>query len=166
MILIAIGSNLSSEKFGKPINNCLEIIKIISKVFIVKNKSFFYKSEPIPKSDQPWYVNGVIEIVANIGPQEILKKLLSIENSFGRKREKKNESRVIDLDLLSFNNQVINTDLLILPHPRMHLRNFVLKPILDINPNWVHPSMKKTARELINEINDFQEIEKIPLVNS
>ena len=161
MILVAIGSNLSSKEFGKPIDNCYEVLKVLSKMFILKKKSSFYKSEPIPKSNQPWYVNGVIEIASSADPHKILEILLNIENSFGRQRKKKNESRVIDLDLLSYNDKLIETNSLVLPHPRMHLRNFVLKPILDIDPNWIHPLLKKTVKELIKEIDNIQKIKKI-----
>ena len=130
-------------------------------MFILKKKSSFYKSEPIPKSNQPWYVNGVVEISSSADPHKILEILLSIESSFGRQRKKKNESRVIDLDLLSYNDKLIETNSLVLPHPRMHLRNFVLKPILDIDPNWIHPLLKKTVKELIKEIDNIQKIKKI-----
>ena len=90
MILIAIGSNLSSSLYGMPENNCLHVIKILRKYFFVVNVSNFYKTEPIPKSSQPWYVNAAIEIKTNLKPKDIIEKLLFIENHFGRNKVKIN----------------------------------------------------------------------------
>ena len=104
MILIAIGSNLKSSLYGMPENNCLEVIKILRKYFCVVNVSNFYKTEPIPKSNQPWYVNAAVEIKTNLKPKDIIDKLFFIENHFGRIRKQKNEARVIDLDLLCYGN--------------------------------------------------------------
>jgi len=149
MILIAIGSNLRSSLYGMPENNCFEVIKILRKYFFVVSFSNFYKTEPIPKSNQPWYVNAVIEIKTNLKPKDVIEKLFFIENHFGRIRKKKNESRVIDLDLLCYRNLKINKKNLIIPHPRLHKRKFVIKPICDINPLWEHPTLRKKAIYLL-----------------
>ena len=149
MILIAIGSNLKSNFYGMPLDNCLKVIEILKKNFFVKKISNFYKTEPIPKSDQPWYVNAVVEIKTTLKPYDILKKLFLIEDHFKRNRKKKNEARVIDLDLLCY-NKIINTNLnLTIPHPRLHLRKFVVQPICDINPSWIHPELKIKAKILL-----------------
>ena len=113
------------------------------------NVSNFYRTEPIPKSNQPWYVNAAVEIKTNLKPKDIIEKLLFIENHFGRIRKKKNEPRVIDLDLLCYGNVKINNRNLIIPHPRLHIRKFVIKPICDINPLWKHPILKKKAINLL-----------------
>ena len=152
MILIAIGSNLNSDIYGSPLKNCLNGVRILKKNFFVKNVSRFYESEPIPKSDQAWYVNGVIEVKANLQPIDILKKLFSIENHFKRVRKKKNEPRTIDLDLIAYNKLIFRKKSLILPHPRMHERMFVVKPICDINPNWEHPVLKEKAFNLLKKL--------------
>jgi len=152
MIIVAIGSNLSSKTYGLPENNCIECLKILKKVFFVKKVSKFYKSEPIPKSDQQWYVNGVIEICTNLYPQDILNKLFSIENHFKRTRKIRNEPRVIDLDLISYKNKTINNKSLIIPHPRMHQRKFVIRPICDLDPNWKHPVLKIKANVLLKSV--------------
>ncbi|MAZ46208.1 MAG: 2-amino-4-hydroxy-6-hydroxymethyldihydropteridine diphosphokinase [Rickettsiales bacterium] len=149
MILIAIGSNLRSSLYGMPENNCLEVVKILRKYFFVVNVSNFYKTEPIPKSSQPWYVNAAVEIKTNLKPKDIIERLFFIENHFGRIRIKKNEARVIDLDLLCYGNLKINKQNLIIPHPRLHIRKFVIKPICDINPLWKHPILKKKAINLL-----------------
>ena len=152
MILVAIGSNLISSLYGSPLNNCLNVIYFLKKYFFVSNISRFYKTEPIPKSSQPWYVNGVAEIKTNQKPFDIIRKLFLIEKHFGRKRIIKNEARVIDLDLLCYGNQVLNSKNLVLPHPRLHLRKFVIEPICDINPAWRHPILKKKAKILLKEL--------------
>ncbi len=152
MIIVAIGSNLSSKTYGLPENNCFECLKILKKVFFVKKISKFYKSEPIPKSDQKWYVNGVIEICTTLYPRDILNKLFLIENYFKRTRKIKNEPRVIDLDLISYKNKSIKNKSLTVPHPRMHQRKFVIRPICDLDPNWRHPVLKIKANVLLKSV--------------
>ncbi len=152
MIIIAIGSNLNSDIYGSPIKNCLSGVIFLKEFFFVKKVSRFYKSEPIPKSNQPWYVNGVVEIKTTLHPFDILKKLFFIENHFKRIRRKKNEPRIIDLDLICYNNLISSKRSLILPHPRMHKRMFVLKPICDINPKWEHPVLKEKAFNLLKKL--------------
>ncbi len=161
MIFLGIGSNLASKSFGSPFNNCIEAIKVIRKKFIIENISYWYESEPVPKSDQPWYVNGVVSISTGLNPDEILSQLLDIEMNFGRVREKKNEARVIDLDLLSYKNLVLDSEFLTLPHPRMHLRTFVLKPILDISSKWKHPKLGLNVKVLLKNLKKNQEIRKL-----
>ena len=100
MILVAIGSNLNSKLFGSPEQNCNAAIDMLRKYFEVTQSSSFYKTEPIPKSEQPWFVNCIVNIKSKISPSRILDTLLEIELQFGRKRNRKNEARVIDLDLI------------------------------------------------------------------
>jgi len=152
MILIAFGSNLNSKVFGSPLNNCMEGVRLIGENFFVSKVSKFYETEPIPRSNQPWYINGVVEINTTLHPLDILKKLLILEKSIGRKREFKNEARIIDFDLLCYDDLVMKTIELELPHPRIHMRSFVLKPICDINPSWFHPTKKKRADVLLKSL--------------
>ena len=152
MILVAIGSNLNSKSFGSPEQNCNAAIDMLRKYFEVTQSSSFYKTEPIPKSEQPWFVNCIVNIKSKISPSRILDTLLEIELQFGRKRNRKNEARVIDLDLIAYNNLIVKSLKLTLPHPRMHLRKFVIQPICDINKNWIHPISKKKAFEILKEL--------------
>ena len=118
MILVAIGSNLSSKEFGKPIDNCYEVLKVLSKMFILKKKSFFYKSEPIPKSNQPWYVNGVIEIASSSDPHKILENneisalITAIGAGYGNppKDKEYNPSDYFNPDSMRYHKIVIMTD--------------------------------------------------------
>ena len=152
MILVAIGSNLNSKSFGSPEQNCNAAIDMLKKYFEVAQSSSFYKTEPIPKSEQPWFVNCIVNIKSKISPSRILDTLLEIELQFGRKRSRKNEARVIDLDLIAYNSLIVKSLKLTLPHPRMHLRKFVIQPICDINKNWIHPISKKKAFEILKEL--------------
>lgn len=152
MILVAIGSNLNSKSFGSPEQNCKVAIDILREYFEVIKFSHFYKSEPIPKSKQPWFVNCIVNIRSKISPSNLLDTLLQIESQFGRERGKKNEARVIDLDLIAYNRMIVNSLKLTLPHPRMHLRKFVIQPICDINENWIHPVLNKKASEILKEL--------------
>lgn len=161
MILVGIGSNLCSKKYGKPVDNCKKAIDVLKKEMIIESLSPWYQSEPLPVSNQPWYINGVLKVKTSLNPNNLLKTLLKIENSFGRTRKKKNEPRVIDLDLLTYNDLVIDSKLLVIPHVRMHLRRFVLDPLIDIAPEWVHPTLKIKATELRKKIKDQQNIKKL-----
>lgn len=156
MILVAIGSNLYSKDYGSPYNNCKKAIEFLKRIFNVVKISNFYKSEPIPKSDQPWYVNAVIQIKCKMKPEEILKELLKIEKELKRSRVIKNEARIIDLDLLSYDDLVIKSSELILPHPRMHLRKFVMKPICDLSLKWEHPILGKKAEDILKTLANQQ----------
>ena len=161
MILLGIGSNLCSKKYGKPVDNCNEAVEVIKKEMVIESISPWYKTEPVPKSNQPWYINGVAIVKTKLSPFKLLDVLLKIESNFGRTRELKNEPRVIDLDLLSYHDLIFDSRLLILPHPRMHLRRFVLYPLTNIAPEWVHPILKLSVVELKKKIKDQQNIKKL-----
>ena len=162
MIYIGIGSNLNGNNSETPLQNCKNAIKELKKEVNVCNVSSWYKSEPIPISDQPWYINGVVEISTNKSSLELLEFILNIEEFFGRLRKKKNEARIIDLDIIDYKRKILyNKKKLITPHPRMHERSFVLLPLKELNPKWVHPIKKKGLEELIRNLNDRQKILKI-----
>ena len=152
MILIALGSNLKSETYGDPIKNCHKALEFLEKRFELEKVSNFYETEPIPKSNQAMYVNGVVSVKTNFLPKKILSELMNIEKIFKRVRHLKNESRVIDLDLLCYNEIILKEKNLQLPHPRMHLRRFVMQPLCDINKEWVHPLKKDTAKNILKKL--------------
>ena len=152
MILIALGSNLKSKKYGDPLKNCLKAIEFLEKRFELGKVSNFYETEPIPRSNQAMYVNGVVSIKTNQLPEKILEELMNIEKIFKRVRHFKNESRVIDLDLLCYNEIIIKHKKLQLPHPRMHLRRFVMQPLCDINKEWEHPLLKQKAKNILKKL--------------
>ena len=158
---ISLGSNLKRDN-KLSLKENLEIILMTfpeNNIF-VKKISNWYESEPIPLSNQPWFINAVVKVSTNISPEELLYKLHKIENFFGRERSILNASRTIDLDLIDYQG-LIKSDSLILPHPRMHLRLFVLLPMQDIEPNWVHPVLKYSIKELIANYTSNQKIKKL-----
>ena len=162
MIYIGIGSNLNGKNNETPLQNCKKALKEIKKEVSISKVSSWYKSEPIPVSNQPWFVNAVIEISTNKSSLDLLKFILNIEENFGRIRVQKNEARIIDLDIIDYKKKIIyKKNELITPHPRMHERSFVLLPLSELNPKWVHPIKKKGIQELINNIKDRQKILKI-----
>ena len=152
MILIALGSNLKSEEYGGPLKNCYKALEFLKKRFQIEKISNFYETEPIPKSNQEMYVNGVVSVKTNLLPEKILDELMNIEKIFKRVRYLKNESRVIDLDLLCCNDFILKDKHLQLPHPRMHQRRFVMQPLCDINENWEHPLLKEKAKNILKNL--------------
>ncbi len=148
MILIAIGSNLSSVA-GTPLQTCNAALKLLpERGIVVTRTSNWYETPPVPVSDQPWFVNGVAIVETTLTPAEVLSVLHDIEQNFSRVRHERNAARTLDLDLLAYGNQVRESGSLVLPHPRLHQRGFVLYPLRDVAPDWVHPILGKTAREL------------------
>ena len=108
------------------------------------------------------FVNAVAEVATDLGPEALLALLHSVEERFGRVRRERNEARVLDLDLLAFGDLVTDTPGgLVLPHPRLHLRAFVLLPLADLAPGWRHPATGRPIRELIAELPAGQEARPI-----
>ena len=162
MIYIGIGSNLNGKNNETPLQNCKKALVELKKEVNICKISSWYKSEPIPVSNQPWFINGVIEISTNKSSLDLLEFILSIEKVFGRVREKKNEARILDLDIIDYKKKILYIkNKLIIPHPRMHERSFVLQPLNELNPKWIHPIKKKGIKELIRNLNNKQKISKI-----
>ena len=162
MIYIGIGSNLNGKNNETPLQNCKKAVVELKKEVNICKISSWYKSEPIPVSNQSWYINGVVEISTNKSSIDLLEFILNIEEFFGRVRKKKNEARILDLDIIDYKKKILyKKNKLIIPHPRMHQRSFVLQPLQELNPKWIHPIKKKGLKELISNLNDKQKIFKI-----
>ena len=157
MILLGMGSNLNSSEGRSPQENCQEAINRLSRHQIVAARiSSFFESAPIPDSAQPWYVNSVALINTELTPLSLLECLLATEFEMGRNRAMRDAPRVIDLDLLAYDNQIIYSEGLTIPHPRMNGRAFVLKPLAEIAPNWVHPVCGRHIKQLIKDLDPCQ----------
>ena len=161
--IIAVGSNINSPEGFCPIENCNKAINELSKFNIkIIQKSSWYLSEPIPKSSQPKYYNSVFLCNSNHNVNKVLKIIRIVEQKFGRIRLFKNMARCIDLDIISFNRNVKNSLLLTIPHPRMHLRKFVLLPLFELDANWVHPLLKKNIKFFLEQVK-CQKIKKLKI---
>lgn len=154
---ICAGSNIG-DKIGyiQQANNLLNFsngIKIIE-------SSTFYESEPVGKKNQDWFINAVIKLETSLSPQELFETCLRIEKQLGRVRDPDNRwgERTIDLDILFYDNEIINTDSLKIPHPRVHERAFALVPMLELDPEYVHPIIKKTVFDIHSELEDPEEV--------
>ena len=161
--VIAVGSNIDSPEGFNPVKNCNNAINELSKFNInIVQKSSWYLSEPIPKSSQPKFYNLAVLCCANHSVDKILKIIQIVEQKLGRIRIFKNMPRCIDIDIISFNKNVKNSLLLIVPHPRMHLRKFVLLPLLEIDSNWIHPLLKKNIKFFLKTVKN-QKIKKLKI---
>ncbi|HCM84099.1 MAG TPA: 2-amino-4-hydroxy-6-hydroxymethyldihydropteridine diphosphokinase [Alphaproteobacteria bacterium] len=147
MKLVALGSNLPSS-LGSPAENVRKAVKLLAaNDFKIIARGDLYETAPVPVSDQPNFINTVIQIDFSGTPERALEICLNVEREMGRVRGQRNEARIIDIDLIAWDNKVMSGNL-ILPHPRLHERAFVLYPLCDIAPEWVHPLMQRNAAEL------------------
>ena len=156
MIFLGIGSNLSSS-FGDRFKNIDLAISFLEayKINIIK-KSSFYETFSYPNKSNPKFINSVIVVETKLPPVDLMSVLIFVEEKLERKRSKKNDPRTCDLDIIDYNYQIMNfkyRDLeLTLPHKEMTNRNFVLYPLREICPNWIHPLTKKNINVLIKDL--------------
>ena len=163
MILIGIGGNLDSPRFGPPRETLSAALAALERKGIsVLARSGWYRSEPIPPSSQPWFVNAVVSVATELGASELLAKLQTLETRFGRVRGERNAARILDLDLLDYEGAVTHTPTLVLPHPRLHKRRFVLVPLGRIAPDWQHPIFGVTVAQLLARLPPDQQVESLP----
>ena len=156
---IALGSNV-----GNKLLHCQRAISEILKIdrHRLLAQSSFYKTQAIGYPDQDWFINGVIKVETELEPHKLLRFLKAIESSLGRKETFRWGPREIDLDLLLYDEEEIHSEVLVLPHPHLHERQFVLIPLAEIDPNLVHPVSKKTVQQLLNNLKEDQGVEKVP----
>lgn len=154
MILIAVGANLPTLSGSKPFETCLaavgEVRQILGLRFVAL--SSWYRSVAIPRSEQPNYCNGVIRLEGEPAPRELLEALQEIETRHGRQRPSHHDSRTLDLDIIDLNGAIRAIPMPVLPHPRAHLRAFVLRPIMDVAPSWRHPTLRQSVSSLLSEL--------------
>ncbi len=143
MIYLNIGSNLSSVNGGRE-DNIKKAIKYLKELDLNLIKiSSFYETPSYPNKADPKFLNLCIKLETKLKPNEFLEKIKKIEKKLGRIRIKKNEPRTCDIDIIDFNGEVLTSNDLTIPHPKSHLRNFVLYPLKEIEPNWHHPVFNK-----------------------
>jgi len=158
MIYLSLGSNLSS-KFGNRFENLnFAISEIEKKSIAVIKKSSFYETISYPNKNNPKFINIIISVKSDSSPKDLMSILIDIEKKLERKREKKNEPRTCDIDIIDYNNIILKTNYkkneLIIPHKNLETRNFVLFPLKEIAPNWQHPQTKVYIHTLINKLSN------------
>jgi 2-amino-4-hydroxy-6-hydroxymethyldihydropteridine diphosphokinase len=159
MIHLNIGSNLNS-KFGNRIKNInIAINLLVSSKLQINKISNFYETPSYPNKKLPNFLNVGVFANYEYDEKKLINEINLIEKKIGRKRTKKNDPRVCDIDIIDFNGQVIDKNNLQIPHKKCHLRNFVLYPIHQIDPKWVHPIIKKNVKFLINKLDQKSRIE-------
>lgn len=163
MILVGIGSNLPLHAAGTPLASCKAALSALAASGIaVRALSGWYRTAPVPVSDQPWFVNAVAEVETALSAIDLLEVLHRIEADLGRVRSVPNAARVIDLDLLDVDGAVTSPEARpALPHPRLADRAFVLLPLRDVAPGWRHPVTRRTIDALIEALPVGQGIERM-----
>ena len=145
-VYLGIGSNIGNKQL-----NCREVIRRLQQTgnIRVSKCSQLYVTKPVNGPPQEDYLNGAVEVETDTSPEELLQELKTIEKSMGREDSPvKNAPRIIDIDILLYDNLVLDKDGLIIPHPGMHEREFVLRGLSEIAPEVVHPALGKTIKEL------------------
>ena len=157
-IYLGVGSNLGDKKQ----NIELTKFKLIENNIKILQSSNYYESLSWPNPQKPKFLNIVLRVLSNLSSLDLLNKCKEIEVSLGRNKSAKNSPRVCDIDIIDYKNQQLRGDL-ILPHPRMHQRNFVLLPLYELNKNWVHPKSKIHIKKLIFSLSnlDIRSIKQI-----
>lgn len=158
-VYIGIGSNLGDKQ-----HNCIKAVEMMGQMPGCKltGRSDWYLTKPVGVNGQDWYVNGIISISTRMSAQDLLDRLMAIEADMGRVRRQRWESRVIDLDILLFGEEIIDEKNLKIPHSLMHLRKFVLVPMVQLEPDLIHPSLGATMAELLRKMpKDGQDVTRI-----
>ena len=153
---LLLGSNLGNsiaqlEKAKK---------QIAQKIGVIKRSSGIYQTKAWGKTDQPDFFNQVIVVETKLDAAATMHSILSIEAKMGRIRDKKNDPRIIDIDILFFNKEICQTTLLTLPHPLIQERNFVLVPLNELSPSFIHPVLKQTVHQLMLQSKDRLAVKK------
>ncbi len=143
-VYLALGSNL-----GDRLANLKQAIDSLTPQMEVKAKSSVYETPPWGYEDQPKFLNQVVKAKTYLDPEPLLKHLKRLEVALGRQASFPNGPRLIDMDILFYDELILNTPSLVIPHPRLHERGFILLPLMELNPDLIHPLSKKSVREMV-----------------
>ena len=153
---LSLGSNIGNREL-----NLRDAIQRLHSIGSVQSVSSIYETEPVEFIDQPMFCNCAVAFQTVAKPEQLMVQLLDIETAMGRQRIQKKGPRTIDIDVLLFGNQIVNTPTLTIPHPAMHQRRFVLQPLLEIAAEVRHPLLKKTTQELLDELAPGQAVRRV-----
>jgi len=156
LVYLALGSNLGDRK-----NNLNSSIDLIQKEgILIKKSSMFYSTKSWPNENFPDFINSIILIETKLNLRQLFLKIKKIEKKLGRIKSERNHPRVCDIDIIDFNNKIIKKKIgnheINIPHKRMHVRNFVLFPLFELNRDWVHPKLNKNILKLLSNLTTEQ----------
>lgn len=152
-VFLGLGSNIGDKE-----KNIHDALSHLSDFCTIKKMSRLYLTEPVGEVQQDWFLNCCAEIETMLTPEELLVRLKSIEQKLGRTKTVKNGPRSIDIDILFYDDVVVKTKDLIIPHPRIQDRLFVLQPLLDLDPEFIHPEKKLSIQEMYQSRRWFEKV--------
>jgi 2-amino-4-hydroxy-6-hydroxymethyldihydropteridine diphosphokinase len=155
LVYLSLGSNIGNREA-----HLREAIRRLESAGKLRSVSSIYETEPVEFTDQPQFLNCALALETSSTPEQLMLQLLTIEKAMGRQRIQKKGPRTIDLDILLYGDEVVDTPGLTIPHPAMQHRRFVLEPLAEIAPEVRHPVLKKTVRRLLDELPPGQEVQK------
>ena len=156
IVYLSLGSNVGDRE--AQLRDALFRLSAVGRVIAL---SSFYETEPVEFTQQPWFLNCAVAIETSSTPQQLMVAILRIEEEMGRQRGQKKGPRSIDIDILLFGREIMESKELTIPHPAMHLRRFVLEPLAEIAPEALHPLLNKTIRELRDALPAGQAVRKL-----
>tara|TARA_B100001971_G_C18206232_1_gene547785 strand:- start:487 stop:987 length:501 start_codon:yes stop_codon:yes gene_type:complete len=159
LVYLSIGTNL-----GNKIENLKNAISRLSSIVTINSISSVYETEPLNVQKQDNFLNIAIEVQTNFSPLELIEKLKKIESEMGRVLSESNKPRIIDIDIIFYNSIILDEVRIQVPHPRAHKRAFVIFPIMDLNPAFVHPILNKSLMEISKNLSN-QRISKLENVS-
>jgi 2-amino-4-hydroxy-6-hydroxymethyldihydropteridine diphosphokinase len=154
-VFIGLGTNLGDRE-----ENLARALEDIKKIIQIETLSSIYETQPVDYEDQGWFLNMVIKGATNLSAMQLLPKLQAIEAEMGRTRTIKKGPRIIDLDILFYSNEIIVSDDLRVPHPEIQNRHFVLRPLHEIAPDFIHPELHKNISNLFNNLRQDKQVKK------
>jgi 2-amino-4-hydroxy-6-hydroxymethyldihydropteridine diphosphokinase len=154
---LLLGSNMGDREINLE-RACNEINDGLGKII---QRSSVYETEPWGNTEQDCFLNMVVIVNSSMEAEQMMEHIISIEEKLGRVRTKKWEPRIIDIDILFYDDEIISKKNLVVPHPDLHLRKFTLMPLAEVMPAYIHPVLKKSMAELLHEIKDPLDVKKI-----
>ena len=156
-VFLLLGSNLGNREAY--LQKAIQLIE--ENIAPLTNASGIYETQSWGKTDEPDYLNQVVQLNTELPAQIVLERILDIEIMLGRKRDVKWGSRIIDIDILFYGDKIINEPGLIVPHPELHNRRFTLEPLVELAPDFIHPLLKKNILKLKSELKDSLIVKKL-----